>query len=829
MAHSGKNLFTDVILPLPLHGTYTYHVNSEHEQQLASGKRVIVQFGRKKFYTAIIYKIHHNQPQGYKTKPIHSVLDEKPVINDYQFKLWEWIAGYYMCSLGEVMKAALPSGLKLESETKVLYNIPENTQLPQLTDNENIVLEILEKENVLGLKDLSEKTGLKNMLQVVNSLMCKKLILVQEKLREAYKPKTETFISASFPPENQKQLEQIFNELRNAPKQLELLMAYIKLDQQAGKKENFSVKKDDLLKEAKADTNILKALVEKGYLNQQIIEVSRLKADSKEISEVKELNTAQSTSLFGIKTGFQSKDVVLLHGVTSSGKTEIYIHLIKEQINQGKQVLYLLPEIALTSQIIERLKAVFGNTVGIYHSKFPDNERVEVYNSLLNGTNSDINYNVILGVRSSVFLPFSNLGLIIVDEEHENTYKQFDPAPRYNARDTAIVLARNHGAKVLLGTATPAIESYYNAKTGKYTLVELNSRFQDIQLPQVIIADILKARRKKEMSSHFTPELMEAMQSAFDQDEQVILFQNRRGFAPFLECELCGWIPECKNCDVSLTYHKKFNHLVCHYCGYHQKIPQVCPSCGSNKIITRGFGTEKIEDEISILFPDRKIKRMDLDTTRSRNAYENIIQSFAAGNIDILVGTQMVSKGLDFDNVSVVGILNADNMLNFPDFRAFERSYQLMAQVSGRAGRKKKQGKVIIQTSKPSHPIIKNVIENDYTAMYQSQLEERKQFLYPPYYKIIKVLLKHKRPDKLESASNKLARELKTIFGYRVLGPQSPLVGRVQNHYLKHILIKIEKEKSLSASKKLIREAAAKISNQQDFKTLSIHFDVDPA
>jgi primosomal protein N' (replication factor Y) len=469
---------------------------------------------------------------------------------------------------------------------------------------------------------------------------------------------------------------------------------------------------------------------------------------------------------------------------------------------------------------------VLGDKVGVYHSKFPDNERVEVYNSLLDGNSQK--YQVILGVRSSIFLPFSNLGLVIVDEEHENTYKQFDPAPRYNARDVSIVLAKLHGAKVLLGTATPSVESYYNAKTGKYTLVELTSRYLDIQLPEIVIADVLKARRKKEMSSHFTPELIEHMTNAFNNNEQVILFQNRRGFAPFLECELCGWIPECKHCDVSLTYHKKYNYLVCHYCGYHEKIPQICPGCGSNKIITRGFGTEKVEDEIAILFPDSKITRMDLDTTRSRNAYENIIHSFEEGDIDILVGTQMVSKGLDFDNVSVVGILNADNMLNFPDFRAFERSYQLMAQVSGRAGRKKSQGTVVIQTSKPGHSIIKNVIENDYYSMYQGQLEERKQFMYPPFYKMVKILLKHKKIDKLDKAADQLSKSLKDIFGYRVLGPQIPIIGRVQNYFLKHIIVKVEKEKSLNKSKEIIRQKVNTINNQPDFKSLQIHFDVDP-
>jgi primosomal protein N' (replication factor Y) len=826
MSFPNQNLFVDVVLPLALKGTFTYHVTPDLQDRVDEGKRVIVQFGRRKFYSAIVFKIHTDKPSDYKTKPVESVLDDHPVINAYQFKFWKWIADYYMCSLGEVYKAALPSGLKLESETKVLYNAENETQT--ITENEQLVLELLQDEKVMGLKELADKTGRKDILPLVNSLMKKNLVLIQERLKEAYKPKTETFLTANFELQDQSSVQQIFQQLKNAPRQLEVVMKYMKLAQDEGNPTHFRVEKNKLSGENRSNSSIIKALVEKGIFSQEVVEVSRLQQEQNEKGGLKDLTTAQGTALYNVQEGFRENDVVLLHGVTSSGKTELYIQLIQEHINQGKQVLYLLPEIALTSQIILRLKAVFGNKVGIYHSKFPDNERVEVYNQLLHKGADPNSYQIILGVRSSIFLPFSNLGLIIVDEEHENTYKQFDPAPRYHARDASIVLAKYHQAKVLLGTATPAIESYYNARTEKYKLVELTSRYLDIQLPQIVIADVMKARRKKEMSSHFTPELMEAMKNAFDHQEQVILFQNRRGFAPYLECELCGWIPECKHCDVSLTYHKKYNHLVCHYCGYHEKIPHTCPSCGSNRIITRGFGTEKIEDEIAILFPEATIKRMDLDTTRSRNAYENIIQSFEKGDIDILVGTQMVSKGLDFDNVSVVGILNADNMLNFPDFRAFERSYQLMAQVSGRAGRKKKRGKVVVQTSKPDHPIIRNVIDNEYVAMYQGQLEERKQFMYPPYYKLIRIVLKHKHTNKLEQASDQLAHSLRHIFGYRVLGPQIPLVGRVQNYYLKHIIVKVEKEKSLKRSKEIIREKTQMVSSRPDLKSLQVHFDVDP-
>jgi primosomal protein N' (replication factor Y) len=658
--------------------------------------------------------------------------------------------------------------------------------------------------------------------------MNKQAVIVEEKLKDAYKPKKETYIHFNFSLDEEEKMQHTFSELQRAPKQLEILMTFIKLARENTTQKEAEIPKKELLKKSQASQSALDGLISKEIFRQVTREVRRIKDNSSAGNKAKQLTIQQSEAMENIKKGFEEKNVALLHGVTSSGKTELYIQLIQEQIDQGRQVLYLLPEIALTSQIIERLKSVFGNTVGIYHSKFSDNERVEVYNDLLHANSEFQKYQVVLGVRSSVFLPFSNLGLVIIDEEHENTYKQFDPAPRYNARDAAILLASMHSAKVLLGSATPSIESYYNAKSGKYAHVELNSRYLDIQLPEIDVANILKAQQKKEMSSHFTPELMGHMKDALENQEQVILFQNRRGFAPFLECELCGWIPECKHCDVSLTYHKKNNKLICHYCGYQQNIPKVCPSCGSNKIITRGFGTEKVEDELEILFPDAKIKRMDLDTTRSRNAYEKIIHAFEAGDIDVLVGTQMVSKGLDFDNVNVVGILNADNMLNFPDFRAFERSYQLMAQVSGRAGRKNKRGTVVIQTSKPSHPIIKNVIDNDYTGMYQSQLAERKEFMYPPFYKLIRIILKHKKTDKLNHAANYLSKELQKTFGYRVLGPQDPIVGRIQNYYLKHIIIKIEREKSLRKSKEVIRSITQNVINQPDNKALQVNFDVDP-
>lgn len=822
-----NDLYVDVLLPLALPGAFTYHVAGSDKEAVATGKRVIVQFGRRKYYSAIIYRLHHERPEGYRTKPVQSVLDEKPVINSYQLRLWEWIARYYMCPLGDVYKAAMPSGLKLESETSVVYHSSFSFDEAELTAAETLVLEIMKEEQVTGLKELTEKTGRKDVLPVVNNLMKKGALSVEEKLKDSYKPRKETYVGLNFSPEDEDSLNQVFEKLTHAPKQVELVMRLIRMDRENGGQGDLSIKKPRLLKQVNASPSVLKALIDKAVLREEDRQVSRLATPKSTESPVRELTTPQLEAYGSIREEIEDKDVVLLHGVTSSGKTELYIHLIREQIEQGNQVLYLLPEIALTSQIILRLKDVFGDQVGVYHSKFPDNERVEIYNELLKEDGSG-KYKVILGVRSSVFLPFSRLGLVIVDEEHENTYKQFDPSPRYHARDVAIVLAQMHGAKTLLGTATPSIESYYNARRGKYGLVELFARYLDIRLPEVLIADVLKARRKKEMSSHFTPMLLEHIQEALNNKEQVILFQNRRGFAPYMECADCNWIPECKHCDVSLTYHRKSKNLVCHYCGYSQRIPDTCPSCGSHDILTRGFGTEKVEDEIQIYFPDARIKRMDLDSTRSRNAYEKIIHAFEDQEIDILVGTQMVTKGLDFDHVSVVGVLNADNLLNFPDFRAFERSYQLMAQVSGRAGRKKKRGKVIIQTSQVSHPIIKNVLNNDYYEMYRSQLQERKEFMYPPYYKMIRVLLKHKKPGVLDDAANMLMRELKATFGYRVLGPQDPLVGRIQNYHLKHVILKIEREKSLSRAKDIVRQKTDHLKKNPSFKTLQIHFDVDP-
>lgn len=818
--------FADVILPLPLKQLFTYSIPDDLANDIDIGKRVIVQFGSRKIYTAIVHSIHQNAPIEYKTKDIVSVLDEMPIVNNIQLKLWEWIADYYMCSIGEVFKAALPSGLKLESETKVIYN-PENIDQKKFSSTETLILDYLANKNIANITEISSALKRKDALPIIKSLLEKKAVLLEEKLRENYKPKTESYIKLHDEINSEQKLNQVFDSLTRAPKQLQVLMSYIKLSGSFLNPKTTEVSKKKLLDDTKTSSAIIKSLVDKNIIEEYDKTVSRLNENLLEQTEIKGLSETQQLAHNEIKDQFQNKDVVLFQGVTSSGKTEIYIHLIKEQIEKGKQVLYLLPEIALTAQIINRLKSVFGNKVGIYHSKFSDSERVEVYQDILK-SDKDSKYDIILGVRSSLFLPFSNLGLIIVDEEHENTYKQYDPAPRYNARDCSAVLAQMHQAKVLLGTATPSIESYFNAKAGKYGFVQLNTRFKDIKLPEIEMVDTLRAKKRKEMRSHFSPKLIDSIKDSLAMNEQVILFQNRRGFAPYLECDMCGWIPYCTNCDVSLTYHKHQNELVCHYCGYTIHTPKTCKACGNAAVQTRGFGTEKIEDEIKIFFPDAKVARMDLDSTRSKNAYHNIISGFESGDIDILIGTQMVSKGLDFDNVNLVGILNADNMLNYPDFRAFERSYQLIAQVSGRAGRKNKQGKVIVQTSNPSHPILQYVLDNKYKEMYKSQLLERKNFKYPPFYKIINISVRHKKHDVTDKASDQLGVNLRKVFGKRVLGPEPPIISRVQNYFIQNIILKVERERSYKKAKDLLSEQIINLLSLDNFKSVNISIDVDP-
>ena len=841
---SRTTYFVDVILPLAVPNLYTYRVPFELNDAIAIGQRVVVQFGRGKLYSALVRTIHENPPKQYAAKYIDSILDEHPIVHAKQFELWDWMSQYYMCNIGDVMVAALPGGLRLASETKIVLSLEYSKKIAdvnlKISDKEVLIIDALEVKNVLTLQDISQIIEQKTVYPIIKSLIEKGIVLIQEELKEKFRPKIETYVRITDQADNEDNLKIIFDTLeRKAHKQLDVVMAYVTLSKRYSK-ERVEVKKSDIMKMIEGAEAALKSLVKKNIFELYDREVGRL-ANYDSENKISALNEIQLQVLNSIKKQFfgkdpeestsdiaQTKDVVLLHGVTSSGKTEIYVKLIEEALAKGKQVLYLLPEIALTTQIINRLRKYFGDTVGVYHSKFNENERVEIWNDVLNSRSENSKFQIILGARSALFLPFSNLGLVIVDEEHDTSYKQYNPAPRYNARDGAIYLSHIHKAKTLLGSATPCLESYFNAQEGKYGFAEITQRFGGVQMPEIEIADVKEATRKKQMKSHFSPLLLDTVTLALEKNEQVILFQNRRGFAPQLECNMCAWVPQCSNCDVSLTYHKVSNQLRCHYCGYSIKPPSKCAACGDTDLKMKGFGTEKIEEELNIFYPRAKIARMDLDTTRSKFAHQHIIQDFEEGNIDILVGTQMVTKGLDFDNVSMVGILNADSMLNFPDFRSFERSYQLMAQVSGRAGRKNKRGKVIIQTQNPDHSIIQEVIANDYLSMYTNQLIDRKEFNYPPYFRLIEITVIHKDVNMVNVAAKYLADALKHHFSKRVLGPEFPIISRIRNLYHKNILLKIERDASVNQVKKIVSELLIKFKSNADYKSVRIQIDVDP-
>lgn len=830
--------FIDVVLPLSVPNLFTYRIPKTWEGEVKVGQRAIVPFGRGgKLYTALIRNIHYTPPKHYEAKYIDTILDELPIVNEQQLKHWEWMSNYYLAHPGDILNAALPGALKLASETKVMLNHAfEENPIEVLTDNEYQVYEALEVRNVLNLQEIATILSIKNVQRIVKALIEKNAVVVLEEIKNKYKPKLVSFVRLNPNASEEEQLQKIFEELGRAPKQLQTLMSYISLSNHFSDNQ-VAVQKTDLQKSTNVSAAIINTLVNKGIFETYDVQVDRIAAYDDELAPEKTLNEYQQKALQEIQTNLKEKDVTLLHGVTGSGKTEIYIRLIEEAIEQGRQVLYLLPEIALTTQLIMRLQKVFGDVVGVYHSKFNENERVEVWNEVLNfnnpfkvaaGKRNPGKFQIIMGARSSLFLPFSNLGLIIIDEEHENSFKQQDPAPRYHARDAAVVLANIHQAKVVMGSATPAVETYWNAQQGKYGYVELTKRHGAIQLPEIVCADVKEATRKRKMKGHFSPFLIELMQEALEQKEQIILFQNRRGYAPFLLCEECGTVPECNNCDVSLTYHKYPNLLKCHYCGTHKKMPSSCPACGSTRLTLKGFGTEQIEEELSILFPEIKVARMDADTTRNKNAYHQLITEFENQAIDILVGTQMVTKGLDFDNVSLVGILNADSMLHFPDFRSFERSYQLMSQVSGRAGRKKKRGKVVIQTYDPYHTIIRQVMEHDYKGMYKDEIIQRKNFHYPPFDRLIHFTLKHKDKDMLNAGAKAFTDNLKKNFGDRVLGPEFPLVARVKNTYRKHIMLKTERNLSVGKTRELILETKNKFESSSAYKSVSITIDVDP-
>ncbi len=810
-------LYADVILPIPLQDLYTYSVPAQFEKQIDVGSRVIVQFGKKKLYTAIVYKLHTESNLDVVAKDIDELLDENPIVTKQQLDLWHWIAAYYMCTLGDVYQAALPSALKLQSETYVSLSeddiVPQNFKAAELT-----ILSLLSADKAIRIDELTQKAHLSGIIPIVKSLVDKGVVSVNEGVGKDYSAKTIAGVrlKEKFSDDN---LHSIIDGLKRAPKQQHLLMIYLDIAERGG-----DITKKVLLDEAGASSVILQELVKKEILEIYDIEINRLDFGTDALAEANVLNEYQQQACNEIKEVFQEKGVALLHGVTSSGKTEIYIQLIKDTIAKGKRVLYLLPEIALTTQITNRLRVIFGNQLAVYHSRFSNDERAETWHRVLN----DDECKVVLGARSAVFLPFRDLGLIIVDEEHEGSYKQQDTAPRYNGRDVAVVLSQMFDAKVLLGTATPAIETYNNALSGKYGLVSLTQRYAGIELPRIRLVNTKELRRKKLMKSILSPPLVEGMKDALSKNEQTILFQNRRGFSSTISCKTCSWTPHCEHCDISLTYHKGQNMLLCHYCGAAYSLPTVCPECGDTDLKNLGYGTERVEEEVREAIEQAVVVRMDMDTTRSKKAYERIINDIEENRANVLIGTQMVSKGLDFDNVSVVGILNADNQLNYPDFRAHEKAFQIITQVSGRAGRKNKQGVVYLQTSHPDHPIIGTVVANDYRQFYEMQMHERRIFGYPPYSRLINIILKGRDAETLDRAAQAFAQKLKAVFGKKVLGPAKPSVSRIQSLYIRNILFKVDVGYSISKVRSVIAHNQKEVFGHKDYKSILVYYDVDP-
>ncbi|MDR2562526.1 MAG: primosomal protein N' [Prevotellaceae bacterium] len=854
-----KNYYIDVLLPLPIPKTFCYSVSDENGKRLEIGVRVAVRLGDWKLYSGIVIAIHEVNPIKFIPRDITGAIDDKPTVDQNQLKLWEWIASYYLCTLGEVMRAALPSGLKLEGETKLIPGpriaeiikqapasilaVPSLPALPAAPDAaaqptlpelfseydefDKRVIRYVSKR-VSTLNEVVGSNTRSSAVSRIKQLIDNGTLAVKEEVGSAYRVKNKAFIRLHPDIRDEKQLADILSSLSKAPKQEQLLLAYLGTSEEFDCEDPPEVPKDELLKEHELDHSAMKACEKKGILITVMRQMSRIQSKATVKKKLPDLTAEQQTAKEEIQAFFGQKPV-LLRGVTSSGKTEIYIHLIDEQLRQGRQCLYLLPEIALTTQIIERLRSVFGSKVGVYHSRFSDAERVEMYNNLIERKYSDDKAYVVLGVRSAIFLPFTDLGLIIVDEEHEMSYKQYEPAPRYNARDSAVMLASIHGADILLGSATPAIESYSNAKSGKYGLVELTKRYGAAQLPQVEVIDMVKARKSKQVVSHFSQSMVEAIRNALERREQVILFQNRRGFSPFVECSECGHIPRCRFCDVSLTYHKQQNLLTCHYCGMLSAMPQQCPECGG-KMKAQGFGTEKIEDDLALLLPEARVARLDLDAAKAKNAYERILHEFEAGEVDILVGTQMITKGLDFANVSLVGIMNADNMLGFVDFRAYERAFQLMSQVAGRAGRKDIPGRVLIQTSMPNNPIIRQVVEHDYLGFFASQIEERRQFNYPPYSRLITLTLKHVKKETLLFATSAISPMIRSALSAKISGPQPPPIGRIRNKHLMCFRIKLNRDADLQANKQLLQDCCDSFLKMKSnrYASVQVVIDIDP-
>lgn len=812
--------FVEVILPLSLSKTFTYRISEAEYNYIQPGMRIAVPFGKSKIYTSLAVEVHRNNPTLYEAKEIHQILDEKPIVNSFQIQHWQWIASYYMCAIGDVFRSALPSALLLENETIISQKQDVFIDESLLTDDEFLVFEALQYQSSIKIDAISAILNKKNIFPIIQSLLDKNVLVLHEEMNETYKPKLIRYVRLHTKYSSSESLNELLETLKNAAKQREIVLSYFQLS--ASFKKPITVK--HLVETANSTTQIVKALVDKEIFEEYYLQEDRVNFDKNKKENQLQLSQAQQKAFDELQQNFETKEVNLLHGVTSSGKTEIYIKLIESYLANEKQVLYLLPEIALTTQLVTRLTSYFGNKVAVFHSKYNNNERVEVWKQVLENSEKA---QVVIGARSALFLPFSNLGLIIVDEEHEQTFKQVDPSPRYHARDSAIVLANFQKAKVVLGSATPSIETYYNAQSGKYGLVEISERYGKVQMPEIQLVDLKDKYFRKKMNGHFSDDLIESITEAISLGEQVILFQNRRGFSPVVECMTCGHVPQCQQCDVSLTYHKHKNQLRCHYCGYSIANPTNCHNCSSVDLTTKGFGTEQIQQELVTLFPNAKIGRMDQDTTRGKFGFEKIIDSFKNREFDILVGTQMLAKGLDFDNVSLVGIMNADNMLYHPDFRAFERSYQMMTQVAGRSGRSEKRGKVVIQTYNPNHNTIQQVTNNDYIGMYKEQLYERSIYKYPPYFRMIKFTLKHRDFDKLKEGSMWLYQVMQQNLSIPVLGPEEPPISRIRNEYIRTIMIKIPQNVPLTPTKKTIQKILNSFETVAQYRAIKIAVNVD--
>ncbi|WP_413511991.1 primosomal protein N' [Myroides odoratus] len=811
--------FVEVIVPLALDPTFTYRINEIEFDFIQIGMRVAVPFGRNKVYTALVVEKHHRQPSIYEAKEIHEIIDVEPVVTPDQIKFWKWLAEYYMCTIGEVYKGAMPSRLLLESETIIQWNDKVLVNSADLDDAEYLLYEAMQIQSILKIDEVIAILNRKKVFPVLNSLLSKGLILLQEEMIEKYKPKQIRYVRLGEAYTQEDGLTKLMELVNRATKQRELILKYFQL--QATQKKPISVKQ--LMEEGQASQAIVNALIEKEIFESYYINHDRV-VFNEATSDTIQLTDDQSKALWEIEQQFKEKEVVLLHGVTASGKTEVYIKLIEKYLAQEGQVLFLLPEVGISTQLVQRLTAYFGNQVAVYHSRYSHNERLEVWNQVLQQSEKA---KVIIGTRLSVFLPFQDLRLVVIDEEHDGNYKQQDPAPRYHGRDAAIVLAMQHKTKVLLGSATPSLESYYNATQGKYGLVELTKRYTNVLLPDIVLVDIKEKYKRKQMTGHFSDQLVDEINQALSLEEQVILFQNRRGFSPVVECMTCGAVPECPHCDVSLTYHKYKNELRCHYCGYTLPMPKQCVRCHSVDLNTKGFGTEQVEEELQELFPTKRIARMDQDTTRGKYAYEKLIEAFENKQIDILVGTQMLAKGFDFENVNLVGIMNADNSLYHPDFRAHERAFQMITQIAGRSGRFDKKGKVIIQTFNPYHNIIQQVTNYDYKSMYKEQMYERHNFQYPPFYRLIRLTLKHREFEKLKEASFWLYNNLKGQLGVPVLGPEEPGINRIRNQYIRVILLKIPQQVPLNQTKGQVRRMLKSFESIGAYRSVHVVANVD--